>query len=131
MKYALVIVLLFSVGCVLPSDIRSLQHAQENYRVKVDTELKLFKAGVVSGEELEASLQEATADQDEAIERVAVRVEERTKEVMDLVNQVADGTLSWPETLGGAGGVTTVGALILNAMRNSSRRKELADLLEE
>lgn len=97
--------LLLCVGCVMPSDIRDLKMA--TYQLK---------EGSITKHQF-----------NDRLEAKAAEIEKRTQDAIDAI----ESGLTLAET-GGIGGVITLGGgLLLNLLRNNTRKKNLAELTEE
>lgn len=115
-------------GCVLPGDLQDLKYEQELYRREVEANLGMVKSGQMTQDEALEQVAEAQRRYDEAVDRKAAEITERTEAAIAAVK---DGAVDITTLLTGSGGLTALGVVALNLLRNSTRRRELAQLKEQ
>lgn len=108
MKY-LIPLLLLTASCVTSQDLQRVTDSVAELETVLDDPL-------ATQDDVKAAIDEAK----EEIGAVKEEVEDRTSGAVDSLGEVG----------GVAGVVTTVGLLLLNQLRNGTRKKDLADVKE-
>lgn len=123
--FPFLILIVTASGCVFPSDIDALKHAQDRYQYKVDVALTNMENGKRTIDQTLTSIGSAISDRGKEIDAVKEDIRDR----IDAVAQVASSGLDLLDAGGLATAITIVGGVALNVARNRSREKELGAIV--